>query len=101
MDLFSYSLWIVCSGDVFGPDNRLDLRLLDIPPALETLQGVQMELDDCSFNLIDRITTTSDPTIAFEGADVVCRANMQRFSGHFTSIGSTHRWISKETRDVT
>ena len=50
----AYSLLpLLCRGEVFGEDIRLDLRLLDIEPALEVLDGVKMELDDCCFSLVD------------------------------------------------
>ena len=37
------------SGEVFGPDTRVALHLLEITPALKSLEGVVMELDDCAF----------------------------------------------------
>ncbi|CAI5730309.1 unnamed protein product [Peronospora destructor] len=67
----AYSLLpLICIGHIFGPSQRLDLRLLDIPPAQEALEGVQMELQDCGFSLVDVITTTSDLPTAFQDVDV-------------------------------
>ncbi len=39
----------LASGEVFGPDRKVILQLLEITPALPALEGVVMELDDCSF----------------------------------------------------
>jgi malate dehydrogenase len=67
----AYSLLpLICIGHVFGPNVRVSLRLLDIPVALEALEGVKMELQDCAFNLVDEITPTSDLEVAFKDADV-------------------------------
>lgn len=46
----------VCIGHVFGPSQRVELRLLDIPIAQEALEGVKMELQDCAFNLVDSMS---------------------------------------------
>eukprot|EP00644_Phytophthora_capsici_P000771 jgi/Phyca11/505882/fgenesh2_kg.PHYCAscaffold_16_\ len=67
----AYSLLpLICIGHVFGPTQRVDLRLLDIEPAQEALNGVKMELQDCAFNLVDAITPTSDLETAFKDVDV-------------------------------
>uniref|UniRef100_A0AAV1TIM3 malate dehydrogenase n=1 Tax=Peronospora matthiolae TaxID=2874970 RepID=A0AAV1TIM3_9STRA len=67
----AYSLLpLLCAGHVFGPTQRLDLRLLDIPAAQEALDGVKMELQDCMFDLVDVITPTSDLATAFADVDV-------------------------------
>ncbi|CAI5707020.1 unnamed protein product [Peronospora effusa] len=67
----AYSLLpLICIGHVFGPKQRIDLRLLDIPPAQEALEGVKMELQDCGFHLIDVITPTSNLQTAFQDVDV-------------------------------
>jgi malate dehydrogenase len=55
----------LASGEVFGPDTRVALRLLEIPDALTALNGVVMELDDCAFPLLDSVVTTADPEEAF------------------------------------
>jgi malate dehydrogenase len=55
----------LASGEVFGPDTRVALRLLEIPDALNALKGVVMELDDCAFPLLDSVVATSDPEEAF------------------------------------
>lgn len=67
----AYSLLpLICIGHVFGPTQRVELRLLDIPPAQEALEGVKMELQDCAFNLVDAIVPTADLKTAFQDADV-------------------------------
>ena len=42
-------LFRIASGSLFGPDTPVELRLLEITPALKALEGVVMELDDCAF----------------------------------------------------
>lgn len=59
----------IASGEVFGPDVTIDLHLLEIEPALPSLQGVVMELHDCAFPLLRRIVATSDPSVAFDGVN--------------------------------
>ena len=50
----------VASGQMFGPDVDLELNLLELPQALPSLLGVAMELDDCAFPLLKKVTVTSD-----------------------------------------
>jgi hypothetical protein len=56
---------MVASGEVFGANQPLILRLLDIPPAMGVLGGLLMELDDCAFPLVKKIVATADPMEAF------------------------------------
>ena len=63
-------LFRVASGQMLGPDRRLALSLLEIPDALEALQGVCMELDDCAFPLLDSIDIYDDASQAFDGVNV-------------------------------
>ena len=60
----------VASGAMLGPDQPMILQLLEIPPAMDALRGVVMEIDDCAFPLLRGITATDDPNVAFEGTDV-------------------------------
>src|SRR5207237_5784894 len=55
----------LASGEVFGPSQKIILQLLEIPQAMPALQGVAMELDDCSFNCLQDIVLTDDPNKAF------------------------------------
>src|SRR6476660_5023100 len=50
----------VASGAMFGPDQPVALHLIEIPPVLEALKGVVMELDDCAFPLLKNIVATTD-----------------------------------------
>ena len=59
----------VASGAMLGPDQPIVLKLLEIPPAMNALNGVIMEIDDCAFPLVKGIVPTDDPNTAFEGAD--------------------------------
>ncbi len=66
----SYSLLFrLASGALLGPEQPVVLRLLEIPPAMEALQGVVMELNDCAFPLLHKIVTTSDAKEAFKNVD--------------------------------
>src|SRR5438477_7926817 len=55
----------LASGEVFGPQQKVILQLLEIPPAMPALEGVAMELDDCSFPTLQDIILTDDPNKAF------------------------------------
>ena len=59
----------VASGAMLGPDQPMILKLLEIPPAMNALNGVIMEIDDCAFPLVRGIVPTDDPNTAFEGTD--------------------------------
>jgi malate dehydrogenase len=59
----------LASGEVFGPDTRVALHLLEIPQALPSLEGVVMELNDCAFPLLDSIVATDDAEKAFDGVN--------------------------------
>ena len=48
------------------PDMLISLRLLDIEPCMQTLQGVVMELEDCALPFIHNIIYTADPKVAFD-----------------------------------
>jgi len=62
----------IASGQMFGPDRPVELRLLEITPALPALEGVAMELDDCAFPLLRGIEVTDAATTAFDGANMLC-----------------------------
>src|SRR3954469_1936327 len=50
----------VASGAMFGPDQPVALNLIEIPPAIDALKGVVMELDDCAFPLLKDVVPTTD-----------------------------------------
>src|SRR6516225_3237051 len=56
----------LASGEVFGPSHKIILQLLEITPAMPTLKGVAMELDDCSFPTLQDVIVTDDPAKAFK-----------------------------------
>ena len=60
----------IASGAMLGPDQPVVLQLLEIPPAMDALRGVVMELDDCAFPLLHGIVATDDPNAAFEDVDI-------------------------------
>ncbi len=62
-------LFRLASGNVFGKETMIELQLLELEHALSALEGVKMELDDCAFPLLKKITTTSDPNKAFRDID--------------------------------
>jgi malate dehydrogenase len=59
----------LASGEVFGPDQKVILQLLEIPQALTALEGVAMELEDCGFPTLQDIVVTDDPNKAFAGCN--------------------------------
>ena len=63
-------LFRIASGALLGPDTPVELRLLEIAPALPTLEGVVMELDDCAFPLLSGIEIGDDPNLVFEGINL-------------------------------
>jgi len=66
----SYSLLFrIASGQMLGLDQPVILQLLEIPPAMEALSGVVMEIDDCSFPLVQGIIATDKPDEAFKDID--------------------------------
>ena len=61
----------LASGAIFGPDTAVQLQLLELEQALPALEGVKMELDDCAFPQLEKVTCTSDANVAFGDADYV------------------------------
>ena len=63
-------LFRLASGSLLGPDRPIELRLLEIEPALKALEGVVMELDDCAFPLLAGVEIGSDATKIFNGVNL-------------------------------
>ncbi|KUG59331.1 malate dehydrogenase [Serinicoccus chungangensis] len=63
-------LFRIASGELLGPDTPVELRLLEITPALGALEGVVMELDDCAFPLLAGVETGDDADVVFDGVNV-------------------------------
>ncbi len=62
-------LFRIASGSMFGPDQPVRLHLIEIPKALEALQGVVMELEDCAFPLLHGVVPTADLDEGFRGVN--------------------------------
>jgi malate dehydrogenase len=60
----------IASGQLLGPEQPVDLRLLEIPQAMGALDGVAMELVDCAFPLLAGLDLHDDPAGAFDGVDI-------------------------------
>ena len=60
----------IASGQLLGPEQHVDLRLLEIPQAMGALDGVAMELIDCAFPLLTGLDLHDDPNAAFDGVNV-------------------------------
>jgi malate dehydrogenase len=63
-------LFRLASGSLLGPDRPIELRLLEIEPALKALEGVVMELDDCAFPLLAGVEIGADPNKIFDGVNL-------------------------------
>ena len=63
-------LFRIASGSLLGPDTPVELRLLEITPALAALEGVVMELDDCAFTTLAGVETGDDPNTIFDGVSL-------------------------------
>lgn len=81
-------LFRIAGGGLLGPDRRIELVLFDLPRTKKVVQGVAMELEDCSFPLLERVVATDDPAVAFADARVVFL------------IGARSRTASMERREV-
>ncbi len=65
-------LFRIASGAMFGPDQPVALNLIEIPPALDALKGVVMELDDCAFPLLKDVVATTDLDEGFKDVNWAC-----------------------------
>jgi len=63
-------LFRIASGQMLGPDTKVHLSLLEIPAAVKAAEGTAMELDDCAFPLLEKISITDDPKEAFDGVNI-------------------------------
>ena len=60
----------VASGQLLGPDQPVNLHLLEITPALQALNGVVMELSDCAFPRLNKVVASDDAKVAFRECHV-------------------------------
>jgi len=66
-----YSLvFRIASGQLLGPEQPVDLRLLEVPQAMGALEGVAMELIDCAFPLLGGLDLHDDPAQGFDGVNI-------------------------------
>jgi malate dehydrogenase len=63
-------LFRVASGQMLGPDEKIHLRLLEIPDAVKAAEGTALELQDCAFPLLASVEIFDDPKQAFDGVEV-------------------------------
>lgn len=63
-------LFRIASGQLLGPDTKVHLSLLEIPQAVKAAEGTAMELEDCAFPLLEKISIHDDPKPAFEGTNI-------------------------------
>src|ERR671925_1822256 len=63
-------LFRIASGQLLGPDEQIDLRLLEIPDAVKAAEGTALELFDCAFPLLHSVEVTDDANTAFDGVNV-------------------------------
>ena len=81
-------LFRIASGSMLGPEQPVVLQLLEIPPAMDALAGVAMELEDCAFGLLAGVTLSDDAAEAFSGARIALL------------VGSRPRVKGMERRDL-
>ena len=63
-------LFRIASGALLGPDQRVNLRLLEIPQAVKAAEGTAMELFDSAFPTLGDVDIFDDPKRAFDGANI-------------------------------
>jgi malate dehydrogenase len=63
-------LFRLASGQMLGPDEKVELRLLEIPDAVKAAEGTALELFDCAFPLLASVDIFDDPNQAFDGVSV-------------------------------
>ncbi|MFQ5350411.1 MAG: malate dehydrogenase [Thermoanaerobaculia bacterium] len=78
----------IAAGDMLGPDQPVILQMIEIPPAMDALSGVVMELNDCAFPLLAGMVATADLDEGFEGAD------------YALLVGARPRTAGMERRDL-
>merc|ERR1719411_397014 len=107
-------LFRVASGELFGKKQRVQIRCLELPFAMDSLRGVAMELSDCAFPLLDGIYCTDDPERCFDDVDAALlvgskprgpgmeRGDLLRENGAiFTGIGKALNKFARKSVKVT
>jgi malate dehydrogenase len=101
----SYALvFRIVSGEMFGLDTEIDLRLLDLPEAMRSVDGLIMELEDGAYPLLTSVTKTSEPRQAFTDIDwalLVGSKELLQINGKiFTEQGTALNYAAKRTCKV-
>lgn len=78
----------LASGEIFGPNTRVALHLLEITPAMQALEGVAMEIEDCGFPTLAELNLSDDPNVAFKGVNFALL------------VGSSPRKQGQERKDL-
>ena len=92
-------LYRIASGEMLGKDQPVILSLLEVPDvkdaegkvtfsAMKGLKGALMELEDCAFPLLQGVTASDDPKVAFKDIDVAML------------VGATPRGPGMERKDL-
>ncbi|MCK2029578.1 malate dehydrogenase [Microbacterium galbinum] len=63
-------LFRIAAGDLLGPDEKVRLRLLEIPQGIGAAEGAALELQDGAFGLLEHVEVTDDAATGFDGADL-------------------------------
>lgn len=63
-------LFRIAAGDLLGPDEKVRLRLLEIPQGLGAAEGAALELQDGAFGRLEHVEVTDDPAVGFDGCDL-------------------------------
>lgn len=63
-------LFRIAAGDLLGPDEKVRLRLLEIPQGIGAAEGAALELQDAAFGLLEHVEVTDDAAVGFDGADL-------------------------------
>ncbi len=94
-------LFRIASGQMLGPDEKVDLRLLEIPDAVKAAEGTALELQDCAFPLLASTEIYDDPGKAFDGVEVALLVGARpRTKGMERGIAEVIRKGSKVTYDL-
>lgn len=63
-------LFRIAAGDLLGPEEKVRLRLLEIPQGLGAAEGAALELQDGAFGLLEHVEVTDDAAVGFDGCDL-------------------------------
>lgn len=63
-------LFRIAAGDMLGPDEKVRLRLLEIPQGVKAAEGAALELEDGAFELLESVDVTDDAEVGFDGCNL-------------------------------